>query len=153
MPPRAEDDKEVKSSPSPSQAFKLDAEMISYGVAAVFGVIATATQHEHWLRTPGQCAPISDPLQRMYSRLPAAKRKEILKVMDPAVLMAGIYQVAGPSVVEEMRLVQARRQGVILPPRARDTGTAPPGSVEPATAPADPGKVIDLTGVFMGSAN
>lgn len=149
MPPKAEDQKqEPKSAPSPSQAWKLDAEMIGFGVAAVFGVIATMTQHQHWLRTPEQCAPISEPLQRMYSRLPAARRKAVLHYLDPGVLLAGIYQVAGPSIAVEMELAQARRRGSILPPtrggRQPAAGAPPP----PAPAPADPGKVPSLEGVF-----
>lgn len=157
MPPRAEDAKEtVKSAPSPSQAWKLDAEMIGYGVAALFGVVATATQHSHWLRTPEQCAPISEPLQRMYSRMPAAKRKQVLQYLDPGVLIAGIYQVAGPSIAVEMQLAEAKRQGRVIPTPPRKGGTQPgqpaPSAPAPA-APEDPGKIGDLTGVFVGGVN
>lgn len=151
MPPRVEDAKEtVKSAPSPSQAWKLDAEMIGYGVAAVFGVIATATQHAHWMRTPEQCAPISEPLQRIYSRMPAAKRKQVLQYLDPGVLLAGIYQVAGPSLAVEMQLAEAKRQGRVIPtPRKGGPQPATPPSAPPA-APADPGKISDPTGIFGG---
>src|SRR5438876_716745 len=58
--PAREGEKEVKSAPSPSQAFKIDAEVIGFGVSAIFGVIATASRHDHWLRTPEQCKPISE---------------------------------------------------------------------------------------------
>jgi hypothetical protein len=122
--------------------------MIGFGVAAVFGVIATTTQHAHWLRTPEQCAPISEPLQRIYSRLPAAKRKAVLHYLDPGVLVAGIYQVAGPSIAVELQLSQARRQGVIAP-STRGSRTPAAGAPPPtAPAPADPGKVASLDGVF-----
>lgn len=151
LPPRAgEEEKPVKSAPSASQAWKLDAEMIGYGVAALFGVIATATGHTHWLRTPEQCAPISEPLQRLYSRLPAAKRKQVLAYLDPGVLLAGVYQVAGPSLAVEMQLAEAKRQGRVVAPRS---GGQQPAAGPPSPAPpADPGKIADPTGIFGGTA-
>lgn len=155
MPPRSKDTREaVKSAPSPSQAWKLDGELIGFGVAAVFGVIATVTTHQHWLRTPAQCAPIAEPLQRMYSKLPAAKRKQITQMLDPGILLAGIYQVAGPSIEEELRLAQMRQQGQVssgrppvLPPQPGNPPAAPPAS---SGAPEDPGKISSLQGHFGG---
>jgi len=158
MPPRSEDTKEPpKSAPSPSQAWKLDAEVIGLAVAGVFGCIAVTTRHDHWHRTPEQCKPISDPLQRLYAKLPAAKRKKLLDILDPGVLLTGIYQVAGPSIAVEMELAQARRQGLILQAPARGARPTAPGaapSPPPAPSePADPGKIGDLTGVFVGAVN
>lgn len=151
MPPRESDEQKPKSAPSPSQAWKLDREIIGLGVSAVFGCIAAATMHEHWNRTPEQCKPISDPLQRLFDKMPATKRKKMLEFLDPGVLLAGIYQVAGPSITEEVRLAQARRQGLILPAPARGKASPPaPRPAEPAPPGegSDPGKIADATGIF-----
>ena len=152
MPPRSEEAKtDVKSAPTPSQAWKLDGDTIGYGVCAVFGAIATATQHNHWLRDLEQVRPISDPLQRMFAKMPAAKRKQVMQILDPGILIAGIYQVAGPSIAAEIELAQGRQQGRIVSHRPAPSGASSPPAPSTSAAPEDPGKLASLQGQFVGA--
>ena len=124
----------------------LDNDTVALGVVAVFGVIATVTGHMHWMRTEAQCAPITDPLCRMIARLPAATKKRVLEQMDPALLVAGIYQVAGPSVAVEVQMAQDKKSGRIV------RRAVPTPAAEPVPVPVpemDPAKICDLTGVMQ----
>jgi hypothetical protein len=158
IPPREEPEKpatkrekgEPGFAPPPAQAYRIDCEMIGFGCAAVFGVIATVTRHDHWLRTPDQCRPISEPVARMIARMPAKQRKALTQTMDPAILLAGVYQVAGPSIEEEARLLQMRRAGLVAPARA--AGSDPVAPHPPGVSPGgdDPGKISLLQGTMIG---
>lgn len=79
------------------------------GLATLFATIAVFTKHPHWERTEEECLPIAVPLARMISRMPQKTINKIYELVDPAFLIGGIVQVAGPSVREEIDEFNANR--------------------------------------------
>ncbi len=135
-----------------SKAPAIDEETVGWGVCALFGTVAFVTGHGHWVRTPAQASPITEPLCRLLERLPAAQKKAILEMVDPVALTVGLCQVAGPSVTEEVALARWKASGGRLRVEAQvgapDSQTAGHSNGTTTGAMADPAKVNDPTGIF-----
>lgn len=78
-------------------------------MSAIFGALAVFTNQTHWERTPDECEPIATPLTRMLNRMPAKSLTKLYELIDPAFLVGGIVEVAGPSVRVEVERFNERR--------------------------------------------
>lgn len=95
-------------------------------VCTAFGGVAMLTSHPHWIVTPKQAEPITEPLTRMLNSLPAAVVERIEKHLDPLLLAYGATVVILPRWQAEQRL---QRGGSATPPA--------PLMARPAAVPDD----------------
>jgi len=102
-------------------------------VVGLFGLVATATAHEHWLKEQGDVLPITGPLKAMVEQLPPKTLKKLEKNLAPTLVVVGIAVVVGPDAVAEMRLraEDKRDRTAVSPP--------PPGPRAGQRLPAQPG--------------
>jgi hypothetical protein len=102
-------------------------------VVGLFGLVAVATAHEHWLKERDDVLPITGPLKAMVEQLPPKTLKKLEKNLAPAMVVVGIATVIGPDAVAEMRLRAEDK-------RARTAVSAPPaGARAGQRLPAQPG--------------
>lgn len=76
----------------------------------IFGLIATATKHEHWMKTPEEVEPIVGPFCRMIESLPKSALKSIEKNWNPIALAGGIAFTVVPDTVHEVQLRRLERE-------------------------------------------
>src|SRR5689334_4627226 len=85
---------------SKSPDFKV---LIDTTIVGLFGLVATATAHEHWLKERDDVLPITGPLKAWVEQLPPKTLKAMEKRMAPTLFVIGCAVVVGPDVVMEMR--------------------------------------------------
>lgn len=73
-------------------------------MTGLFGAVAVATQHEHWLKDPGEVEPIVGPLCRIIEELPAKSLKAFEKHFNKAALAAGTLVLVGTDLTAEIKL-------------------------------------------------
>jgi len=122
-------DSKLKSEKEPAgkaSTGKIAEDTVCDGLAAIFATIAVFSGHTHWERDPEECLPIAVPLARMINRLPPKQVAKLYELIDPAFLIGGLIEVAGPSVRVEIEEYQARNapriQGAPNRLTARDIG-------------------------------
>jgi hypothetical protein len=78
--------------------------LVETTVVGLFGLVAVATAHEHWLKDKVDVAPITGPLNAWIDQLPAKTLKKLEANLAPALFVVGLATVVGPDAVMEMRL-------------------------------------------------
>jgi hypothetical protein len=78
--------------------------LVETTVVGLFGLVAVATAHEHWLKDKVDVAPITGPLNAWIDQLPAKTLKRLEANLAPALFVVGLATVVGPDAVMEMRL-------------------------------------------------
>jgi hypothetical protein len=134
--------------PRPSQAPKgkrgskslaLSQETVEHGLCAVFGTVAVATKHRHWLKQTKDVGPIAEPLTRMLNTLPIEVIDRLERYADPLLLCYGLYQVCGKDIMIELELRKLEKERGT---QSVATETSPPiattdrGTIDPLLSPA-----------------
>lgn len=104
------------------------AALIDTTVVGLFGLVAVATAHEHWLKDRVDVLPITEPLKAAVKQLPPKTLKKLEKNLAPAMVVAGLAIVVGPDVAVEMRLRaedKRARAAVSQPPTGSRNGNSP----------------------------
>jgi hypothetical protein len=70
----------------------------------LFGLVATATGHEHWLKEREHVLPITGPLKAWIDQLPSKTLKRVEEKLAPTLFVVGLVTVIGPDVVLEVKL-------------------------------------------------
>lgn len=101
-------------------------------MVGLFGLVAVATAHEHWLKDKVDVAPITGPLNAWIDQLPAKTLKRLEANLAPALFVVGLATVVGPDAVMEMRLraQQNTRATVSGPRRPQPPAHAPAGGID-----------------------
>jgi hypothetical protein len=119
----------------------------------LFGLVAVATAHEHWLKEQPDVLPITGPLKAWIDQLPAKTLKRLEQNLAPTLLVVGIATVVGPDAVLEMRLRANEKRlkpAVPAPPAGRNgQPVAAPGGV-PAAANGAHGHAAGGDGWYSG---
>jgi len=76
----------------------------------LFGLVAVATAHEHWLKERDDVVPITGPLKAWVDQLPAKTLKKLEQNLAPALLVAGMAIVLGPDVFAEVRIREQEKR-------------------------------------------
>jgi len=121
--------------------------LVETTVVGLFGLVAVATAHEHWLKEREDVMAITGPLNAWIDQLPAKTLKKVEKNLAPTLLVVGIATVIGPDAVLEMRL-RAQSKNARTPVSGTPTGPRSLGFA-PADGPAGRGNGV---GVPAGSA-
>ena len=95
-------------------------------MVGLFGLVAVATAHEHWLKERADVVAITGPLNAWIDQLPSKTLKRLEKNLAPALLVVGVATVVGPDIVLEMRLRDTKRARFAVP--QSQPGSAPAGS-------------------------
>jgi len=93
----------------------------------LFGLVAVATGHEHWLKEREDVLPITGPLNAWIDQLPAKTLKRVEKNLAPALFAVGCAIVVGPDIAVEMReraKFKSYRQAVSQSPGANQASYA-----------------------------
>ncbi len=91
----------------------------------LFGLVAVATAHEHWLKERQDVLAITGPLNAWIDQLPSKTLKQIEKNLAPALFVVGCATVVAPDVILEMRL--RAEQNRPAPPRPQSQRYEIPG--------------------------
>lgn len=84
--------------------------LVDTTVVGLFGLVAVATGHEHWLKDREEVMQITGPLNAWIDQLPAKTLKKVEKNLAPCLFAVGCAIVIGPDVALEMRLrAEAKR--------------------------------------------
>lgn len=111
--------------------------LVETTVVGLFGLVAVATAHEHWLKTNADVAAITGPLNAWIDQLPSKSLKKIEKNLAPALVVVGLAVVIGPDVVVEVKLrEQDRASRAVSPPQPGPLPGVPGG--HPPASGADP---------------
>jgi hypothetical protein len=78
--------------------------LIDTTMVGLFGLVAVATAHEHWLKDRDDVIPITGPLKAWVDQLPAKTLKQIEKNLAPLLFTTGCAIVVGPDLFMEMRI-------------------------------------------------
>lgn len=92
------------------KALALSQNTVEHGLCALFGGIAVATKHRHWVKKTDELTPISGPLTRMLNSLPAEVIDRLERHADPLLLCWGIYQVCGKDIAIERELRKLEKE-------------------------------------------
>ena len=120
--------------------------MVETTVVGLFGLVAVATDHAHWLKDREEVIPITGPLNAWIDSLPSKTLKRIEKNLAPCLFAIGCAVVAGPDIAMEIK-IRARdkdtRQTVSGPPhgaglRGGSYVTAPGGIPAPTNGAGQP---------------
>jgi hypothetical protein len=96
--------------------------LVETTVVGLFGLVAVATAHEHWLKDKVDVAPITGPLNAWIDQLPAKTLKRLEANLAPALFVVGLATVVGPDAVMEMRLrAQQNARSTVSRPKPRDS--------------------------------
>lgn len=95
--------------------------LIDTTMVGLFGLVAVATGHEHWLKERDDVIPVTGPLKAWVDQLPSKTLKRLEKNLAPTLLVVGLATVLGPDLVVEMKLREQDK-------RARIALSAPKGS-------------------------
>jgi len=88
-------------------------------VVGMFGLVAVATAHEHWLKDREDVVAITGPLNAWIDQLPAKTLKKIEANLAPTLFVVGLATVIGPDAVVEMRIRYEQKRAVNPVPRSR----------------------------------
>ncbi len=83
--------------------------LVETTVVGLFGLVAVATSHEHWLKDKVDVLAITGPLNAWIDQLPAKTLKRVEQNLAPCLLVVGLATVVGPDVVLEMRIRAANK--------------------------------------------
>ena len=111
-------------------------------VCTAFGGVAMLTQHPHWIVTPKQAEPITEPLTRMLNSLPAAIVERIEKHLDPLLLAYGATVVILPRWQAEQRLQRGGSVTPVTPLMARPAPQAASDDVPSPPMPQEAGLTL-----------
>jgi hypothetical protein len=75
----------------------------------LFGLVAVATAHEHWLKDKVDVQAITGPLNAWIDQLPAKTLKRLEQNLAPTLLVVGLATVVGPDLVLEARIRAANK--------------------------------------------
>ncbi len=78
--------------------------LVETTVVGLFGLVAVATSHEHWLKDRPEVVAITGPLNAWIDQLPAKTLKKLETNLAPCLFVVGLATVVGPDVVMEMRI-------------------------------------------------
>jgi hypothetical protein len=78
--------------------------LIDTTIVGLFGLVATATAHEHWLKERDDVIPITEPLKAWVDQLPAKTLKKLEANLAPTLFVVGLATVIGPDAIAEVRL-------------------------------------------------
>lgn len=78
--------------------------LIDTTVVGLFGLVAVATGHEHWLKEREEIVPVTEPLKAWVDQLPAKTLKRLENNLAPALFCCGLAVVVGPDLILERRL-------------------------------------------------
>ena len=78
--------------------------LVETTVVGLFGLVAVATAHEHWLKERADVMAITGPLNAWIDQLPAKTIKKLETNLAPALFVVGLATVVGPDVVMELRI-------------------------------------------------
>ena len=115
-------------------------------VVGLFGLVATATQHEHWLKEKVDVIAITQPLNAWIDQLPAKTLKKLEAKLAPTLFVVGVATVVGPDAVLEARIRYEQKHNRNPFPRQTFQGEA---SFAPPERPSNGnnGAVRDAGGV------
>ena len=99
----------------------------------LFGLVATATGHEHWLKEREDVIPITDPLKAWIDTLPSKTLKKLESKLAPTLFVVGLATVVGPDAIAEVKLRAEEKRFRHFTAQQAQRGGFKPG-VEPATA-------------------
>ena len=77
--------------------------LIDTTVVGLFGLVAVATAHEHWLKERDDVIPITGPLKAWVDQLDSKTLKRIEKSLAPTLFVVGCATVIGPDIMVEMK--------------------------------------------------
>lgn len=106
-------------------------------VVGLFGLVATATQHEHWLKEKVDVIAITQPLNAWIDQLPAKTLKKLEANLAPTLFVVGVATVVGPDAVLEARIRYAQKRNRNSFPRS--TFPAGEGGYAPSERPTNGG--------------
>lgn len=98
--------------------------LIDTSIVGLFGLVAVATGHEHWLKERGDVLPMTGPLNAWIDQLPSKTLKRIEKNLAPCLFVTGCAVVAGPDIVAEMRLRAQHKSYVAAVSQPRQSRSA-----------------------------
>jgi hypothetical protein len=93
--------------------------LVETTVVGLFGLVAVATAHEHWLKDREDVMAITGPLNAWIDQLPSKTLKKLEKNLAPTLFVVGLATVVGPDVVLEMKL-RAHQNARPAVPRSQD---------------------------------
>lgn len=124
--------------------------LVETTVVGLFGLVAVATAHEHWLKERADVVAITGPLNAWIDQLPSKTLKRLEKNLAPCLLVVGVATVIGPDIVLEVRLrdqqnrteaALSRPQSVRYPPSGGPVYSpagSPVGSTNGTGGPSGP---------------
>jgi hypothetical protein len=106
--------------------------LVETTVVGLFGLVAVATAHEHWLKDKVDVTPITGPLNAWIDQLPAKTLKRLEANLAPALFVVGLATVVGPDAVMEMRLRAQQNARPTVPGtrRPQSAGYAPASGID-----------------------
>lgn len=126
--------------------------LVETTVVGLFGLVAVATAHEHWLKERADVMAITGPLNAWIDQLPSKTLKKLEKNLAPCLLVVGMATVVGPDLVLEMRIRDQQKRSRSVLPRPQP-GQAPVGPFG-HQAPVSPGPTVNgavaAAGTFGG---
>jgi hypothetical protein len=103
--------------------------LVDTTIVGLFGLVAVATGHEHWLKERDDVLPMTGPLNAWIDQLPSKTLKKLEKNLAPALFAVGCAIVVGPDIAAEMRLRALAKKPVL-------TVSRPQGAHSPGDYPA-----------------
>ena len=110
--------------------------LVDTTIVGLFGLVAVATGHEHWLKERDDVLPMTGPLNAWIDQLPAKTLKRVEKNLAPALFAVGCAIVAGPDIAMEIRLRAQLKKSVAAVPQQETKSLFRPGFTPKASAPA-----------------
>lgn len=111
--------------------------LVETTTVGLFGLVAVATAHEHWLKDKVDVQAITGPLNAWIDQLPAKTLKKLEQNLAPTLLVVGLATVVGPDLVLEARIRAANknaRRAVPAQGRGQTTLLYPPaGGPQPVS--------------------
>lgn len=110
--------------------------LVETTVVGLFGLVAVATAHEHWLKERADVMAITGPLNAWIDQLPSKTLKKLEKNLAPCLLVVGVATVVGPDLVLEMRIrdQQKRARSVLSRPQPGPAPVGPFGHSAPSSS-------------------
>src|SRR6266498_238247 len=106
--------------------------LVETTVVGLFGLVAVATAHEHWLKDREEVMAITGPLNAWIDQLPAKTLKKLERNLAPTLFVVGLATVVGPDAVLEMRLRaqhKSSRNAVPQSGQGRSPNSFPPSGM------------------------
>jgi hypothetical protein len=109
--------------------------LVDTTIVGLFGLVAVATGHEHWLKERDDVVPMTGPLNAWIDQLPSKTLKKLEKNLAPALFAVGCAIVVGPDIAAEVRLRAIAKKPVLTvsgPQESRQRRFTPPDRYEGA---------------------